>query len=172
MIANNTVCSSDECFRVWDDEPYEEYHPEQVAVLQNLFWDAGRADLALVHRAKAAQQSHAGDPTKLCKAWVFGDNWRALSGSLADRAIPKAREDKIIPSGFSLSRDTKAADFLRPAADSPLATGRAGRDDPSLPIYVGAVPPKGTPVWDWDKTWRWRVKRAAIPKVETDSAKK
>lgn len=31
------------------------------------------------------------------------------------------------------------------------------RDLPST--YVGTVPPKGTSVWDWDKTWRWRRAR-------------
>ncbi len=26
--------------------------------------------------------------------------------------------------------------------------------DPSLPAYVGAVPPEGVEPWDWDKTWK------------------
>jgi hypothetical protein len=51
-----------------------------------------------------------------------------------------------------VGRDPGAPDFLRPAKDSPLATGGAGKDDPALPSYVGAVPPEGTAEWDWEKT--------------------
>jgi hypothetical protein len=51
-----------------------------------------------------------------------------------------------------LSRTPSDPNFLRPAKDSPLATGAV--NDGSLPAYVGAVPPEGVEPWDWDKTWR------------------
>src|SRR6185436_19005458 len=44
--------------------------------------------------------------------------------------------------------------FLRPAKGSPLATSGAGQSDPSLPSYVGALPPEGVEPWDWERTWR------------------
>src|SRR5262249_28079866 len=40
---------------------------------------------------------------------------------------------------------------------SPLATEGAGLTDPSLPSYVGALPPEGVESWDWDRTWRMPV---------------
>jgi len=53
-----------------------------------------------------------------------------------------------------MSRNPAEADFLRPDAKSPLASEGAGRTDPSLPSYVGAVPPPGTEPWDWTRTWQ------------------
>src|SRR5262249_50394397 len=53
-----------------------------------------------------------------------------------------------------LSRKSDSLDYLRPDADSPLATGGAGTTDPSLPRYVGALPPTGVEPWDWERTWR------------------
>jgi hypothetical protein len=57
-----------------------------------------------------------------------------------------------------LSHDPNDPAFLRPAADSPLASEGAGGD---LPTYVGAVPPEGVEPWDWQKTWNARVAKAA-----------
>src|SRR5262249_57780733 len=90
-----------------------------------------------------------------------GPNWSHLgrpSGSVPyDRGrIPldakkgNVRQAKI----DGVNRDLKAPDFLRPAKDSPLATAGAGQEDPSLPRYVGALPPEGAEPWDWDRTWR------------------
>src|SRR5262249_41833790 len=50
--------------------------------------------------------------------------------------------------------DASHPNFLRPAADSPLVKHGAGNDDPSLPSYVGALPPEGVAPWNWDRTWR------------------
>src|SRR5262249_1627632 len=43
--------------------------------------------------------------------------------------------------------------FLRPNKGSELATEGAGKVDPSLPSYIGAVPPEGVAAWDWSRTW-------------------
>ena len=55
-----------------------------------------------------------------------------------------------------IDRDPKSPTYLRPSPDSPVATAGAGRYDPALPKYVGALPPKA---WDWDRTWE------SLPKV-------
>ena len=49
---------------------------------------------------------------------------------------------------MSVSRASVAGLFLRPAADSELATAGVGGD---LPKYIGAVPPKGASTWDWEQ---------------------
>src|SRR5262249_11804275 len=36
-------------------------------------------------------------------------------------------------------------------------TAGAGKTDPSLPPYVGALPPPGVEAWDWQWTWDFRV---------------
>jgi hypothetical protein len=48
---------------------------------------------------------------------------------------------------------------MRPAAGQKWALQGAGRHDPTLPVYLGAVPPAGVPLWDWDLTWRARMRR-------------
>jgi hypothetical protein len=68
--------------------------------------------------------------------------------------IPVAGGDRWQPRIDGVGRDPTAADFLRPARNSPLATSGAGVDYPALPPQVGAVPPVGTAEWDWDKTWK------------------
>src|SRR5262249_48292621 len=68
--------------------------------------------------------------------------------------VPPTRDDLKPGRPEDVERNEEALPrFLRPAKDSPLATGGAGRTDPSLPSYVGAVPPEGVPAWDWGRTW-------------------
>jgi hypothetical protein len=33
------------------------------------------------------------------------------------------------------------------------------------------MPPAGTPAWDWDKTWRWRMKKLHRGDAETAEKK-
>jgi len=40
-----------------------------------------------------------------------------------------------------------------------------------LALPASAVPPKGTPAWDWDKTWRWRMKKTHRPEAENAEKK-
>src|SRR5262249_13112018 len=113
---------------------------------------------------------------------------RAAKGNRWNSWIPARPNDRLQIPIKVLSRKPGDATFLRPAKDSPLATGGAGAPgkalaslasvvgaapggmgalrhawvaateanafDPSLPAYVGAVPPEGVEPWDWGKTWK------------------
>jgi hypothetical protein len=61
---------------------------------------------------------------------------------------------------------------MRPAPDSPLVEGGAGKEDLSLPQYVGAVPPEGVEPWDWQHTWNVRRKQTADAPSSPDKEKK
>jgi hypothetical protein len=89
--------------------------------------------------------------------WHFGHNWRETDrqrgASVSEHWIPLSPTDhQLAPNGV-LSKKPGDPNFLRPAKDSQLATSGAGVTDPSLPAYVGAVPPEGVEPWDWQKTW-------------------
>ena len=62
-----------------------------------------------------------------------------MSGS---SPFPPARDLTARELGAAAGRP-KAGRFPRPADDSPLADGGAGKEDPSLPLSIGAVPPVG-----------------------------
>jgi hypothetical protein len=111
--------------------------------------------------------------------WHFSHNWRELLPPGKDspfRAvwIPPGPDDHLQVPIEVISRKPGDPEFLRPAKDSPLASGGAGAkprpDDPPLPAYVGAIPPEGVETWDWNKTWNAMVgKSANDPKVITVS---
>jgi hypothetical protein len=67
-----------------------------------------------------------------------------------------ADDGRLLPSDL-LSQDAENPDRMRPGKDSPLATQGAGALY-DLPAYIGALPPEGTAPWDWDRTWRVRMK--------------
>jgi hypothetical protein len=144
--------------RVWDDPPAETLSSRQAGVYSNLLLRGEEGDVTFLVGDGSGSGSHAPARAKsLVESWRFSHNWRDLAGM--QRIAPLNPRDRKVDTLEFLSEDPASPDFLRPAAHSPLATGGAGKDDPSLPIYVGAVPPKGTPAWDWDKTWRWRMKQ-------------
>jgi hypothetical protein len=100
----------------------------------------------------------AGDGKSLWSVWQSGHNWRegkALSGDAVwgKGWIPPTPSDTRLDHIEGIERNPKHPDFLRPASTSPLATQGAGSDDPHLPRYVGAVPPEGVALWDWEKTF-------------------
>jgi hypothetical protein len=102
-------------------------------------------------------------------AWHFLRNWRDLSGSEASSILPLAPGDRHLKTLKFVSPKASDADYLRPLPDSPLATGGAGAFDPSLPLYVGAVPPRGVAPWDWERTWRMRLRQATqLPPKASD----
>jgi hypothetical protein len=87
----------------------------------------------------------------------IANNWRSVRApSSAGPEWVLSAQDTFRERIELLSLDPAHADFLRPKSDSELATTGAGKDDPSLPLYVGAVPPQDT-TWDWDKTWQLRA---------------
>jgi hypothetical protein len=161
LIANNTVFSSGSAFRVWDDPPYEQFG--QVEFRNNLLVEASDGDFLFVRGANAPDRTQGVFPVDgsfLYDLWRFDHNWRDLSGAEAYVRTPLAPGDKKLDKIDLLSRNPSSPDFLRPAEDSPLATQGAGNEDPTLPKYVGALPPEGVEPWDWDKTWQ---SRAATP---------
>jgi hypothetical protein len=159
LLENNTLYESVVLVRFWDDDPIEDYGPGgQVTLRNNLLCEAGLADIQLVHNS--AGNFAPVENKHLNTLWDFKCNWRDLAGADAGHATPLASGDHKLEVVAFVSRDPSSPDFLRPLPDSPLATGGAGKEDPSLPTYVGAVPPKGVEAWDWDKTWKARARKA------------
>jgi hypothetical protein len=161
LIANNTVLDCLTGLRFWDDEPFVTLRPAQFQVFNNLILDATQFDVGFIRSHKNGE--HQGETEEVTKQLTFACNFRDLSGSYAGSQMLLHAQDRKLGGVPFLSRDAVHPDFVRPPPDSPLATGGAGKDDPSLPTYVGAIPPKGTPAWDWNKTWRWRMNKAAAP---------
>lgn len=94
------------------------------------------------------------DP-KLIASWLIRNNWREIKPlQPADDEYPswiQSPDDKIVQDIPLVARDPTHKDFLRPKADSPLATGGIGN---GLPRYVGAFAPPGTTAWDWTTFWK------------------
>jgi hypothetical protein len=150
LIANNTLrgCASE--LRVDD----RRVPPGNIRVVNNLSLESGTPDYAFFKSEEPGLGVAPGDVESLGKAWTFANNWRETR-SLADEKawIPPSATDVIRETIEGIDRDPASPDYLRPAADSPLATEGAGRTEPSLPLYVGALPPAGVDPWDWDRTW-------------------
>jgi hypothetical protein len=99
-----------------------------------------------------------GDGKLVNEKWQVSCNWREVEeprgdGVLEKSWIPPGPRDVRNVSIAVLSRTPIDVNFLRPAKDSPLASAGAGKEDTSLPTYVGAVPPEGGKPWDWQTTW-------------------
>jgi serine/threonine protein kinase len=153
LVANNSILDCSTAFLLWD----EQAQGEEVELSGNLILSPSSADMVFVRAGpRDDAPSGAGDTKQLLEKWTFGDNWRELTEPKDTENSPwipvakgDVRHDKI----EVLSRVPHDADFLRPAADSPLATKGTGGD---LPAYVGAVPPPGVAAWDWQETWNSR----------------
>jgi serine/threonine protein kinase len=161
LITNNTFYDSPTLIRIWDTDPFEDLGSGgQVEVRNNLIVGPEWADIVFVRQGSSASGSYD-DGAHFNTLWDFQCNWRDLAGANPGIALPLAASDRKLALVKFVSRDPSSPDFLRPLADSPLATEGAGKEDPSLPTYVGAVPPKGVEPWDWDKTWKARAKGGA-----------
>ena len=159
LIANNTVFDSKCAFRLWD----ETVRGKNIQVANNLV--VGRAeepDMVFVDSGGNQQiQRGPGDGRLVHAAWRWNNNWREVQEpvgeDLASKSwIPPGATDVVRPQIAGLSRDPTAPDFLRPTADSEMAGGGGGKEDPTLPDYVGAAPPEGIEPWDWQQTWDGR----------------
>jgi hypothetical protein len=73
--------------------------------------------------------------------------------------IPAGSDEAPLKRDELLSMSEDDPDRVRPGKDSPLAREGAGTKEGALPAYIGALPREGDPAWEWDRTWRARVKK-------------
>jgi serine/threonine protein kinase len=162
LITNNTLLGNRISLQVWDDAAKHDVVQvcKRVHFRNNLVLEPDdEGDLFFCeHELGNPNQFERSDAGRLVKSdgWRFSHNWREI-----DKQAAAKDSSRIISAGDTLlkpipgiGRDPAAADFLRPAKDSPLANG--GLADPALPLprHVGALPPEGTPTWDWEQTWK------------------
>jgi hypothetical protein len=159
LFANNTAFNSPFPWRVWLTGEGETPPPGQVTLAGNLFFEADAADMGCLLMKPGEPAAQPGPIKALAAAWHFRRNARDLSGPRGDFRFPLAPGDRELKGLPLVWRDPASPDYLRPRADSLLAKEGPGVDDPSLPPYVGAVPPKGVKPWDWERTWRSRMAR-------------
>lgn len=156
LIANNSFVECTAAFRYWDNGNLQ-IARKNIRITNNLMLRCAVADMIFCDSGgDLAMQRGPGDGKALHTAWRWGSNWRetpiVTGEDLQSKSwIPVAPSDQRLDEIKDLNRNPKAADFLQPAKDSPLATGGVGGD---LPGFVGAVPPVGAATWDWDKTWK------------------
>ena len=156
LIANNTFFESLVAFSLWDDK----ITTRDVQVRNNLVLKPLGPDMVFYDSGGNPSQARGpGDAEALARSWAFDHNWRETpvpAGELLEVKgwIPPSKEDVRRENIDGVGRDPKdPATFLRPTGDSELATKGAGVTDPSLPFYVGALPPPGMEPWDWSRTW-------------------
>jgi hypothetical protein len=165
LVANNTLMHNRLALRLWDDSTKGQgfLKCKKIRVQNNLVLEPQlEADMILLdHRRGNRDQWSAGDVPSLLNSpeWRFSHNWRELvlrkpAHPNLGHWIPQCPQDRLQVPIQAGSRKLSAPDFLRPPKDSPLATGGAGVEGPTLPPYVGAVPPEGVEPWDWEKTWK------------------
>jgi hypothetical protein len=145
LIANNSMMNERISFKVADPM----VAVEGVTIRDNLILTERGPDLA-----------YTGEDAKVLAGWKIDNNWRQVKEPEPADADWKmwilSPHDKMGQEMKLISLIASEKDFLRPRADSPLATAGAGGD---LPAYVGAVPPPGVEPWDWDKTWKARFNK-------------
>jgi nitrous oxidase accessory protein NosD len=159
LIANNTFVECNFGFAYQD----RAIAPARVRVGNNLFLGSrGQPNQVCLEGfgPDVRNVKGPGDGKKLTelKGWQFEHNWQegkepSGKGPWDKGWIPPGPMSELRERIEVLSRDPADANFLRPAKDSPLATAGAGKTDPSLPSYVGALPPEGVAPWDWQRTW-------------------
>jgi hypothetical protein len=172
LLANNTAFESGACFRLWNNDPDERPRRGQVLLFNNLFFDGQEGDLlAIVHRPGGRGDAAPENARAATARWRFECNWRDTVGVVVGGRFPLAPGDKRLESLRFVSRDPQNPAFMRPATREKWALQGAGRFDPTLPRYVGAVPPRGVEPWDWNVTWRAWMRRA-LPAAKSDPRKK
>lgn len=150
-VLNNSLIANRFGFRVWDREVVD----SDIHVLNNLTVQSSGLDWAAFDNGDSPQTPRGPlDTDLLHERWQVRGNWR--EGGSPDKNSPLApfwlkpgEHDRLVPMLALVSRNAAHADFLRPAADSPLATGAANTDRTDLPKFVGALPPAGEPPFDW-----------------------
>jgi hypothetical protein len=158
LIGNNTIFDSSILLRIWNDRPDDRFPQRHIELCNNLFFDASEGDLFFILGAKAGLGSASPERARdIVDSWQFHHNRRDWSGATSNASLPRATRDEALSNPRFISRDPSKPGFMRPTDDSPWAKHGAGQTDPSLPTYIGAVPPAGVEVWDWQRTWRSRA---------------
>jgi hypothetical protein len=157
LIANNTCFDCVVGLRIWDQAPFVEHTPGQVEVRGNLVFGSIGWDMGWMRDAGGRAIPEGGDGAALLTLWRFGQNHRDLSDQ-STGLLPLAPADRLLEAVPLVSRNPAEPDFGSPAPDSVLAREGAGKEDPAFPLYVGALPPRGAEPWDWDRTWRARMR--------------
>jgi hypothetical protein len=158
LLANNTFLGNVIGLAVSDDAPAG----QNIHVRNNLFLASKTRDMTFIDGMKAESGTplQAQDGKLLHDKWHVGENWREgdlpVGNTVFDRGwIPPTATDVCNEKIEGITRDPNDIDnFLRPAKDSELANAGAGKTEPSLPSYVGALPPRGVERWDWSRTWQ------------------
>jgi serine/threonine protein kinase len=160
VLANNTAFQSGAGFRLWNNHPDQPPRRGQVLLFNNLFFEGQDGDvLALQLRPGGRGDSDPERARTATTVWRFACNWRDTLGVNPGGHFPLAPGDTRLDSPRFVSRAPQDPAFMRPAAGEKWALQGAGRFDPTLPRYVGAVPPRGVEPWDWNVTWRAWMRR-------------
>jgi hypothetical protein len=154
VLANNSFTHCAAAFRLWDSK----VKAKGVRFQNNLLLDGQNPDIYSLEADNADTSKGPGDGAAMAKTYDFGHNWREghapTGGNAKAWAAPDPKKGDVFREKIDgVNTDPKSPDFLRPDPKALLATQGAGVTDPSLPRYVGALPPKGTPAWDWDRAW-------------------
>ncbi len=162
LFANNSILGCNKALCIFDDHDKGKLFQKckNIQFQNNLVFKTLGPDMRFYnhHRGVEPCEPISGPdlPSLLTSSeWFFGHNCRDIDETTAkqfDDWIPRRPTDRVL-SPQVLSTKLGDPNFLRPPKDSPLARGGAGETDPSLPVYVGAVPPEGVQPWDWQKTW-------------------
>ena len=153
---------------LWDEKP----RSSEVRLFNNLVLGSGSQDMHAVNNGGSPSvDGGPGDGPAFAAKWQMACNWREVKiPKIQDGWIPpKPEKDVRLDQIKDLVKDNG---LVRPKADSPLATKGAGTFDPSLPRYVGALPPEGTSPWDWKRTWHAPLpgKLITVSKRKEDNA--
>ncbi len=145
LIANNTLLDCSSPMRVWEDLPIG----NRIEWINNITLGPVDSDWYYIHAETFQQAIGPGDGPAIHDVYRLSHNWREDDPDTEHAAgwIPPAETDVRQFEIEMLSRDFDSADYLRPPADSPLATSGIGAE--GLPSYVGAVPPEGVEPWEW-----------------------
>jgi serine/threonine protein kinase len=154
LIANNTLFENFRGFTFFDDLGKAD-RGKRIALRNNLFL-ASTPDLVFLDSGgKGDEIQGDGDGAELLKVWQIDHNFREVDPNKRGKSwIPAGTNDVVQAQLSGLSRQLDSPDYLRPDRSSAMATEGAGKEDPSLPRYVGALPPQDVEPWDWQRTWR------------------
>ncbi len=155
LLANNTMGNCKIMgFRLFEYSMAKQHAEGQVKIANNLFFGSSYDDAAYFIAEKDGQLP--GNMENLLATWSFRGNARDMSGTEASLQIPMSKWDRMLGKADLLSTKGENPERIRPAQSSPLAVFGVG-GGVGLPAYVGAMPPEGVALWDWDRTWRTRT---------------